>query len=305
MKQLLFLLLFITPFSTVPHNIRFFTDDHCLSNTSIAYIFAHGLGGNFKQASYYLSEKVRYPEWPTTKDYWIINKPVISFDFPELVYDEQRNTHAFYQEKANVAQQGDIDALRAAYEKAEQELPNHRFVGVGVSRGASTWINFCALHKPAKIAALVLESPFDSLVSVVKHYVKFLPGANYFVSLFGKKILKYKFPSWDGDFCCPLDLVDQIPTNIPIFMFHSEKHMLIPAECSRRLCQKLANSGHEVYLLIVKQGSHANVFFDQEAHICNYAVHAFYKKYKLPCNETYAQQGILILDWCKVKPSIK
>lgn len=295
----LFLFIFATTLNVLePRSSVILTDSEV---SDVAYIFAHGLGGNLSQAYYYLPYVKRNGVTiPDQMDFWLINRPMVTFDFSEVVWLENNSHTSINQEKVSLGQNNDIESLRASYQEAQDKLPECKFIGFGVSRGAATWINFCAVHKPENIKALVLESPFDTPLAVVKNYIKFLPGADFITNTLGNKILKYKFPAWDVQGIVPYDVVDKIPKEIPIFIFHSEKDGLIPVESSKRLSQKLADSDHEVYLLVLKQGDHANVYFDKECDICTFAIHAFYKKYNLPCNEAYAQKGKLILASCKI-----
>ena len=271
-------------------------ENECDNN--IAYIHCHGLGGTHKQALMYC--KSLHYELET---HWVIQKPFITFDFDDVKYNEREKKYfrGYNKHQVNLGQTQDMNSLAAAYAIAEKKYPECRFVGHGVSRGGATWLNFCAEYNPEKICALIIESPFDDPVNVLKNLISYLPGADYLVKNLGVKLLRFLFPLWEENGIKPIDVVDKISTNIPLLFIHSGQDSLIPIESSLNLCQKLANSGHEVYCLILKSGGeHALIFHEQEGSLYNKVVHAFYKKYGLPHEPQCAQEGQQLLEDCKV-----
>lgn len=254
----------------------------------IGYIFAHGLGATQAQAALFLSNS-------TNK--WLINKPLIVFDFP----DSKNNAMEYYCSEVNLGQELDIARLKEAYDKAKSLLENHRFVLAGISRGSATVINYVALHQPASIAALVLESPFDTISNVIKHllrrfHINWIP----FSKKIAIKLAQSNFPLLNINGIFPLNVVHKIPSHIPIFIIHSRKDRTIPINSSRNLYRSLVLAGHNhVYFLELASGEHGKLAYSIESDLYAYVVHAFYKKYGLPHNVQYALHGENMLKHCQ------
>ena len=101
-KKISFFLVIILFFSSVraitEPNITFHENSNLKSKEKIGYIFAHGLGATQQQAALFL------PAAHNTHP-WIINKPVVLFDFP----DSKNNFMDFHYEAVNLGQELDID----------------------------------------------------------------------------------------------------------------------------------------------------------------------------------------------------
>lgn len=276
------------------HNLRINTINnlHSEKSSNIAYIHCHGLGGNQNQALYYYSDN------RNTQRPWILTTPLITFDFPDVKHNGKQYENGYNKQKVNLGQQQDVESLTTVYKSAQKQFPDYSFVGHGVSRGAATWLNFCALHKPEKICALIIESPFDDPLTLVG---KFIPCPKDSDENEKAKILKNVFPLWNPIGYKPVDLVEKIPTNIPLLFIHSDQDSLISFKSSELLCKKLAESKHDVYLLILKSGGeHANIFGGKQGRTYTNVVHAFYKKIGLPHNPAWAQEGKSLLEHCKI-----
>lgn len=276
----------ITPFLIHADKVRIYTyetknpEKH---SENVAYIHCHGKGANYEHAFYYQRQG-------------IVHSPLITFDFP----DARENGEHDHQ-KSNLGQQEDVASLAAAYKHAQEKFPHHSFVGQGVSRGAVTWLNFCALHKPEKIRGLIIESPFDDILTIVQNRIRYIPGSEFLARKLGPTLLKKFFPAWDPQGYKPIDLVEKIPHTIPMLFIHSDQDDLIPHKSSENLSQKLAQSGHEVYCLILKGGGqHANILHASQGDLYKNVVNAFYKKLGLPHDAKRAQEGADLLEQCKV-----
>lgn len=275
-------------FGSDPNFIIHFPQDN---NHSTVYLSAHGLGATQQQAQALL---------PHNK-YWIINMPLAVFDFPDA-----KPSHLEYDPKqVNLGQQADIDRLRYAYYKTRQELPHHDIVLTGVSRGAVTAYNCIALHKLENVKALVLESPFDTFNSVVKHLLRrFHIGWIPFSRKLAIRYVKKTFPLFDINGIFPLNISHMMPCDIPILIVHSKKDKTIPIKSSRLIYCALLQNGHkDVYLLELNEGDHGKLIAGPEGELYQNVVHAFYKKYNLPHNPTFAQRGEAILKNCQ--PSLE
>lgn len=257
-------------------------------NHSIVYLSSHGLGATQSQALSLL---------PENNKYWILNKPLAVFDFP----DAKPNHMEYDTRQVNLGQQADIDRLRYAYYKTRQELPNHGIVLTGISRGAVTALNCMALHNLDNILAMVLESPFDTFNNVVKHLLRrFHIGWIPFSRKLAIRYIKKTFPTFDINGIFPINVAHMIPLNMPILLVHAQTDRTIPIKSSRLIYCALLASGHtNVYLLELEEGNHGKLITGPNGEIFQNVTHAFYKKYNLPHNPLFAQQGEELLKRCQ------
>jgi hypothetical protein len=258
------------------------------NSKNIGYVFAHGLGATQEQASLFLSNK------------WIINKPAVLFDFP----DAKNNNMEYYPEYVNLGQELDIQRFELVVSKAIKELPNYKFVLSGISRGAATILNYVALYQPDHAAALVLESPFDTFNTIVKHLLKrFHVSWIPFSKSIALRIAQKNFPLLNIEGIFPLTVVHKVPGTIPILIIHSRNDRTIPINSSRNLYKTLVESGNkDTYILELASGEHGKLAYGPESDLYVNVVHAFYKKYNLPHNPNFAHVGETMLSYCQ--PSI-
>jgi len=237
---------------------------------SIIGIFAHGYGGDGQQAKYYEP---------------LFNVPLRSFNFPDA-QDGYLNSR-----ETSLAQDNEIEALM---DECAQHTNNKKIL-IGVSRGASTIINLLGLHKIPGVRAAILESPFDHVKSIAHHFVRVLPGIC--------RLLRFlpgisSIAHWGTFFVCkkykrsgvqPINVVDDIPKDLPILFICSQTDTLIPCESTMRLYVRLREAGHEkVHILILEHGRHSNLLREN---LYEPVVNAFWKKYGLPHDEQLARRG--------------
>ncbi|HEX2978034.1 MAG TPA: prolyl oligopeptidase family serine peptidase [Candidatus Babeliales bacterium] len=251
-----------------------------------AYLFAHGLGATQQQFALF----AQVPEIDLKKNQnWFLYDPVVLFNFPDAKNDKGE----YLKEHVNLGQKKDIDQLHATIVAALAQLPGAGLVLTGISRGAATILNLLALAQPNYVAAVVLESPFDSFKSVINHLLKrfgvqWLP----FSEKIGAKIAQSQFPSLNLDGIAPCKVASYIPQHVPILFVHSAKDKVVPVQCSRKLYIKLKETGHQhVYLLELPSGDHGKLMNSEHSLMYQNAVHAFYKKYGLPHQEDFAKHG--------------
>lgn len=264
------------------------------TNTSTVYIFAHGLGATQQQGVLYFSRN------QDNANRWIIDDPIALFDFADAKSDNSE----YNRKQVNLGQDIDVTRLQEAYKKAREYFPDHGIVLIGISRGSATIINFVAKHKPEAIKALVLESPFDTLSSVIKHLlsryrISWIP----FSYKIGLKICRKHFPNININGYFPFDLVEKIPLDIPVLLVHSKKDKVVPVKSSRQLYLKLKEAGHQdIYLAELASGLHGKLTQSLDADYYFSLVHAFYKKYNIHHDPEYAGKGTMLLSHCQ--PSI-
>lgn len=255
-------------------------------NTAACYIFCHGLGGNQRQAYYY------------ARDNSVLGTPLALFNFPDVKNDSS----AIHTQKVNLGQELDIATLNYVYQEAAEQFPAIPCILAGVSRGAATILNFLATNSDPSIAAAIVESPFDTLHTVLAHQIELLklqwiPGFHNACMAFARF---WWFPLVDMKGIFPLQSVKNISTNLPILFIHSAEDELIPTQCSRNLFHELVSRGNtNVYYLELTAGKHANVINGPQGHIYKQVVHAFYKKYNLPHSSELALLGEPILAQCQ------
>lgn len=253
---------------------------NCCSAQGIYYLFSHGLADSHKQA-------FKYAESANKQQPYIIKNPLITFDYPDVSSSIFRLNRL----KTSLAQDNEIACLAHHYfSKMSQE----QSVLVGVSRGASALINFMGLYNPQNVCALILESPFDAVESVVTrlaHETKFgcIPGAQKY----GSHLLSFIFCQYKPEGIRPIDQVARIKKDLPILIVCSLEDKLVPAWSSLNLYVALRESGHSnTYLLILPAGKHAKLInHPQFGYLYQQIAHAFYCKHGLPHNAYLAQLG--------------
>ena len=77
--------------------------------------------------------------------------------------------------QCGLAQEKDIKQLQEQIDAQK----NKNLILLGLSRGASTAITTVGTHKPKNVKALIVESPFDDIKSIVANivsYARWIPG---------------------------------------------------------------------------------------------------------------------------------
>ena len=265
------------------------------------YLFAHGLAATRRQATSMFSYVTDEFSPSKYNQNWIVKNPLVIFDFPDAKNDEKIEWHG---DKVNLGQDLDICTLASAFVKTKELFPNKPIVLGGVSRGAATILNYVGTAKPHNIAAIVLESPFDSLRSVILHllrqyYISWIP----FSEALAIKYMTSIFPLLNMEGISPIQVAHAIPTSIPILFVHSKEDKVVPISASRRLYVQLRQAGHNnVYLFELATGEHARLARGPEAGLYHQIVQSFYKKYGLPHETHAATFGDQILKYCQPAP---
>lgn len=253
---------------------------------NIEFLFAHGLGENEHQIKDY-KEII-----PTCFTGYAFNGPDA---YKKSLYPKitKAPPTAFGQEK-------DIEVIT----KGIKAL-NKKVVGLGVSKGASTWINAAAVEENIdNIHALVLESPYYNVNKIIHKfwyadYANYLPKGKELVNALVKKILKYYDPYGIQPIYSIKDIKNK---DLPIFLIHSQQDQLIPINHSRRLyIEFLRQSFKNVYLIECPTGRHANVLTQDNTHCFKRALNSFYKKFNIPTFEHNLED----LDIHQFQPTIK
>lgn len=219
-------------------------------------IYCHGLGGNKKEAQYF---HIQYGYQNA-----FIQGACESFDFKDV---SNPNSSC-------LGQDVDIAYLHEVCKKYQHVQL------FGISRGASTILNYAGLYQPSNIETMVLESPFDDVQTIIQR----LTGA--------KSSDTSMYPNYDPQGIQPIKMVDKMPKNIPILIICSKQDTLIPVSSSANVYKKLRQTGHDkAHLLVVDHGVHANILNGKDGATVRNVIHAFFRAYNQPHNLQWANLG--------------
>ncbi|BDC35062.1 hypothetical protein Noda2021_10200 [Candidatus Dependentiae bacterium Noda2021] len=252
-----------------------------------SYLFAHGLGASSQQAHDYAVSPFN--------NQWIIKQPLFLFDFPDAA--NQNFNPAF----TSLGQGDEINVIADAYKKTK--TVSDKIILLGLSRGAAAMINFLGSHQPSNIAAAIFESPFDSITGLIqrklsRNYMWWIPQS------IAKRAPELIFKKYRAHECAPCDAIMHIPKDIPLLFVCSLKDTLIDAQGTCNLYCALKNAGYNnIYLLLLNEGAHAQLKWQNDRDWYVHTVHAFYDKYALPCEKNFAQKGAAVLEQCQ--PSVE
>ena len=262
-------------------------------SSPVQYLYVHGLGGRGGHGVYWSSCA------SNDINHYILNEP---FDFPDAI-------GKFNPLKTDLAQEIDVSYLAAQYQglsdiASRANNSPKKFVLAGVSRGAATLINFASdkRYNLKDVAMLILESPFDIALNVMKFQAERLfQSWNPLINNLGSKWSMTKlYPKHDPNGISPIKSIGLVPKHIPVVLIHSRKDAVISVNASRKLYIELKKSGHNhAYYFETEDGVHAKVLWGSQGKTYQYLIHALYKKYGLPHNNDFAVKGLELLTLCQ------
>ena len=239
-----------------------------LHDQPICFLFAHGLGGTRNNVHYYHKHN-------------IVRQPFFSFNFPDA-FEGVIN----YKE-TSLAQENEIAAFKDAFDDVCQEIEYQtgrtpQIVLTGVSRGASSIITFMATHNPQNVCALVLESPFDAVHSIIRGILKKV-GISHAERLekFVHSLATKPYKKYDRFAPTPLDMIPFIQNkDLPILIICSKKDELIPWDSSYRLHEEFKKHNFtNVHIFVSSHGKHVRILEDRCANLYKQAADTFYQRY--------------------------
>lgn len=248
-------------------------------------LFSHGILDTGKQVLNYTGTK--------KGSHAIITTLYATFNYPDAPYK-------FW--NLSFGQAPDVKAFAQAYEKVTQQFPDHQYVLMGMSRGASVILSYMALHQPKNVKALVLESPFDTVPAVLDAAADHVPDLIKYQTTrtLAADIIRTMARKHDPSAAQPIDLVEKIPTDIPVLLISSQEDKLVPAQLTANIYQKLKDTGHtHTYLLRLSKGKHSQLLNSADGLKYAQVVHAFYKKYGIPYDPVLAEQGEEFMSSCR------
>jgi len=242
------------------------------TNNHPTFVFAHGFADTGLQALPYSS---------------IFTNQFKTFNFPDA-------TNKFWRVNFSKSALGQTLEIKHLSEKLQaQSLNNTKFtcIGVGVSRGATVWLNYMGTHPSNdSVKALILESPPDDMNKAIP------------------KILGKVFAKYDPRGIQSCDVIKNIPTTLPILIIGIKNDHRVPYESTLEVYRLLKLTGNpNVHFLTFEQGKHAFLMKDskwikQKKDYIN-VVHAFYKKYGFNYNPDFADQGAKL--FAQTQPFLK
>lgn len=268
------------------------------NNYPINYLYAHGLGDSNTEA-YRFSKFDRKGRF--NKNALITTGRIFTFDFPDATKQFWRvNTT-----QTSLAQANEIIALQNAYEHAiaalKMESATPDLVLMGLSRGAATIINFMGIYNPQNVKAIILESPFDHMATVIQNKLQQF-GLDHIprIKTISDWVVSCIFMKHKTNGIAPIHCVGAINKSIPILLVCSKEDTLVPYQSTVALYNNLIANGHQhAYLLILEHGRHAFALSGLDGGLYAATVHAFYKKYDLPHDEKLADFGRILLEQCQ------
>ncbi len=229
-------------------------------------VASHGFGAN-KEAAFGYHVESGYQNA-------FIQGPMEAFDYDDV---HQLSSTC-------LGQEADIGQLHAIVQKHQD---CHVF---GWSRGAVAIANYLGTHEVDNVGAVILESPFDDIHSVVKHKTGFASSASVLPLVTNHKPGGIQ----------PIKVAGAVDKNIPILIYCSKGDALIPATSSIEYYRALRRSGHnKAYLLAVDRGSHANIINGPDGRMVRNVIHAFLKDHNRRHNAQWAQAGQERYEQCQ------
>lgn len=250
------------------------------------FLFCHSLDANAGQARYYTRASTQEKSRP----WYLLPHTVVTFNFPDADLNPRRSDSR----KTTLGQGKELQCIaNTLREVLAGPCTQRSCVMVGISRGAVAAINYCALTQPTQVQALILESPFDHIDTIVQEraknsYFKWLPGINFVTTT----LFDYLYPAHDRQGPQPIDLISRLPKQMPILIVHAETDTITPLACSKKLVQKLQESGHtNVYFLSLQEGKHALLRKGKSAQLYQEITHAFLAAHNLTHDPALAAAG--------------
>lgn len=242
--------------------------------SSTVILFSHGMGGSYKNSSFIMKTLE-------------IDLPCFSFNYPDVAGGIK---------ETSFAQDNEIATLKEAFTRTCAHLnPEQKIILFGWSRGASTIVTTLPQLTPQetnRIAAIVLQSPFDTIEAIAYFKCKW----HWLVRFVHCKLVPAFFGKYDPTGITPLAAVEtlqQYHKTIPIFFVYAMKDSLVPWHSSARLFIALQKNGHEHMCLVeLLQGDHNTLFNNRESRYrYRDSLHAFLSLYTHPMNQAYVTHG--------------
>jgi hypothetical protein len=275
------------------------------SDPTVTYLFSHGIAESGESQIQKGYTKIN----PPSPNHIIDNEKqaLRVFNYPDagqgaiypkiatwsdlLKLKEHLKTISYRVDRAHTdfAGAGELKVLNEQHAAIQHDV----IVGIGVSRGASALVTWMGTYKDKNnIKALVLESPFDSMDSVLRNILGDTLHSNEIARSVGHGLIRFVFSQYKKRATTPLQAAHDIPQDLPILIVCSEEDTRVPAWSSEKLARELRETGHtNVHILTLNRGLHGKLIQGADGELYRNAVHAFYKRYHLPHNPEWAELG--------------
>lgn len=238
-----------------------------MKNSKTVCFFSHGLADTGSQAYRYIPDFIPFP--------------IYTFNYNDVRFFPSKIPKI---RQVNLAQYNDLICFVHEFELFESLLQlryknDYQIILYGVSRGASVILLFLALfpEKLSHVSGIVLESPFDSVETIIKSKIKSIPC---FSLDFGQTVLESIFGQYTRVSTKPRDLVFALPKHIPMLFVCSEKDSLVPKESTLFLYEQCINySFANVSLFVAHDSKHAKIIYTQfDSQMYKNTLKIFFKK---------------------------
>lgn len=229
----------------------------------VIWLYSHGIADTATQVKKYV-------------DAGIITGPYVTFDYADSkdFCDPIKNKTIFEKlsgalfcywyglvrgrySYSSLGQMYDIDQLKVQFDKIRTRYPKAKIILFGISRGAAAIDGLVSCYPECvdHVAAIITESEFDSMASVVRNKITQEDT--------GLRILEFLFGKFKRSAPTPLEYVEnsiiQTPLikNIPRLIICSETDTLVPINSSLAIYHKISELKHtKLHLIILPEGRH-------------------------------------------------
>jgi hypothetical protein len=205
------------------------------------FIFVHGIFDSKKQAEKYKA---------------ILGASVIGFDFDDALLFPLLHKPFI----TCFGQEAEIEQVEKIYDKVVHFFESKNMmvppiILVGLSRGASTILNFLAIKQPKYIKGAILESPFDHLEYVLEYGF-----GKTIISRIVRSLFYYIFPYYNKNGIQPVHMIKKINKNTPLLFITSLQDQRVPYHSVMMLHRLLQQNNHKkLFLKIFNIGRHAKI----------------------------------------------
>ncbi len=246
-------------------------------------LFVHGAFDASKQALQMLRKDADVAPY-------LVEKNLITFNFDDSF---ALSRIPFWCFKGCLAQDADVAALHAQIEEIKQNYPQLEGITlVGISRGASAIINYTGTHGTDKIAACVLESPFDSMEKLLELRTQKRGVSPSLFQWIKPALLAVIAGRYRTDGIQPIDMINKINADIPTLIVAVESDHAVPYAGTCAVYEALRHRGAtRTHMLTLKAGRHGALIKGSDGQQYQDVAHAFFKTYGLPHNTAFAERG--------------
>lgn len=194
---------------------------------------------------------------------------------------------------SSLAQDNDIEHLKAAYDAVTQQFPKAKIIFVGLSRGAGSIDTMRYKYNDMKqVVGVLTDSEFDTMHTVTQNKLNQM-RLDRFISLDkALNIVEKLFSLYKKDGISPIKAIENVDISVPRLIVASKEDALVPVSCAMALYNKMRAMGHKkVHIWIADHGSHGKILEGPDKVKYQYVAHAFYKYYNLPHDPLLAKMG--------------